>query len=130
MVKGLGLATLIVLTASAAAAQPAFNETAALGIIRQRLESRFATGYGNSTMPCRQVFEILGVRITDKRVEGATARVEAAATIRSKAKIDRGAFASTGCYGDLANGWHVGETATDTETFRFERWESGWRLGP
>lgn len=123
MLVGSLLATL---TACGAPPLP-FNTGAAQADILKTLQSREAQGYGG-TKPCTDFFEVSDLAIGDKRTEGDSTEVEVSFNVRSKYDIESRAFAATGCYGAPSDGWNVNEVATSKEKFRFERWDTGWRL--
>lgn len=106
-----------------------FDEASVAEAIRGKLLARTVSMSAiHPPTPCTEAFDIGPVRITDRRVSGDEAQIEATYQLRAKMVLSSTSTMANGCYGNLPDGWYVGETADGKELYRVERWQSGWKL--
>lgn len=101
------------------------NELAA-ELIREGIGNRPADAVGTR---CSQYFRVGSVEITDRRVTGSTAQIEAVVTVHPIVNVDPATILM--CFKLLVNrGWRAGGNDVMRGTYEFELWDSGWRLVP
>jgi hypothetical protein len=97
--------------------------------IKERLEARsYTTAFG--TFTCGQDFLVGRPQITARRVKGDAGEVEATMLITSSQAWPERSDQTDRCFGSPPGGWPASRPVSYKETFKVERWDTGWRLGP
>lgn len=97
--------------------------------VSRKLRSRgFVDPHSYSQVLCTEFFDVREMYVVDRQVDDITARVKVRARIHVRDVTQSNAFVDRNCYGAPNGGWRADETADFIADYKFEKWDSGWRL--